>query len=391
MTFTNRHLSFSRVQRYEQCPKSFKLHYVEPAPSEPGVELKFGKAIHWVLEQLVAEHVAGGVAGPLPVDRAIELWQRAWTTEGLVGVGIFQEGMEILKTFVRGEGAVDPAGVLGVEKAFEITIGRFRVVGSMDRVDQIDHETIRVRDYKTNRLIFSRDEVDESLQLSLYMIAAEELWPWAKKIELQFDMLRHELKQRTSRTSDDLDAARRYIGAVGDRTETDTEFKARLNSNCNYCDHRTQCDEYAGALKGKRENLALDLSDLEAVAREREEVARIAKIAYARKAELEEVLKARLETEEKLELGGVRYQVQNACSVEYPLEATLRVLMDATGYARETLVSKLATIDKDALKGLLRHMSERLPRPRVTLVKAELDARASKSFTPRFSAKEVRS
>ena len=390
MTFTNRHLSFSRVQRYEQCPKSFKLHYVELAPSEPGVELKFGKAAHWVLEQLVAEHVALGLAGPLSTERAMELWQHAWTNEGLTGVGLFQEGIEILKAFVRSEGVVDPLDVLGVEKQFEIIVGRFRVVGGIDRVDRIDAETIRIRDYKTNRVIFGRDEVEESLQLSLYAMAAAALWPWAKKIELQFDMVRHGLKLRTSRTPEQLDAARRYIEAIGDRTERDTEFNARLNSNCNYCDHRSQCDAYANALKGKRNVIAIDLSDLEAVAREREEVARIAKIACARKAELEDILKTRQDGEEKLELGGVRYQIQNACSVEYPLEATLRVLMDATGYARETLVSKLATIDKDALKGLLRHMSERLPRPRVTLVKAELEARASKSFTPRFSAKEVR-
>ena len=102
------------------------------------------------------------------------------------------------------------------------------------------------------------------------------------------------------------------------------------------------------------------------------------------------MLRSRLQGDEKLELAGVRYQLQNACSVEYPLEPTLRVLEEATGLARAELVSKLATIEKDALQALLKDLGTKLPRPRVTLLKAELEARAKKSFTPRFNAKEVR-
>ncbi len=390
MTFSNAHLSFSRVSRYEQCPKSFQFHYVDKLASTPGPELRFGKAIHWVLEQLVGEHVIDGKPGQLSMEHALALWQRAWTANGLVGVGLFAEGEQILKSFVRSEGIVDPRDVLAIERTFEIQIGAFRVIGAIDRIDYVDHETVRVRDYKSNRVIFSRSEVDESLQLSLYAIAVQSLFPWAKKVELQFDMVRHELKLKTSRTQEQLDSARRYIEAIGERTETSHDFPARINTNCVYCDHRTQCDAYADALRGKREVVALDLTDLETVAREREEVARIAKIAYARKGELEDVLRSRLQGDEKLELAGVRYQLQNACSVEYPLEPTLRVLEEATGLARAELVSKLATIEKDALQALLKDLGTKLPRPRVTLLKAELEARAKKSFTPRFNAKEVR-
>jgi RecB family exonuclease len=390
MTFSNAHLSFSRVSRYEQCPRSFKLHYVDKLTSTPGPELRFGKAVHWVLEQLVGEQVIDGKPGQLSMEHALSLWQRAWTAEGLVGVALFAEGEQILKAFVRSEGIVDPRDVLATERTFEIEIGPFRVIGAIDRIDYVDHETIRVRDYKSNRVIFSRSEVDESLQLSLYAIAVKSLFPWAKKVELQFDMLRHELKLKTSRTEEQLDSARRYIEAIGERTETSRDFPARLNPNCVYCDHRTQCDAYADALRGKREIVALDLTDLETVAREREEVARIAKIAYARKAELEDVLRSRLQGDEKLELAGVRYQLQNACSVEYPLEPTLRALEQATGLARADLVAKLATIEKDALQALLKDLGTKLPRPRVTLLKAEIEARAKKSFTQRFNAKEVR-
>jgi len=387
--FTNAHLSFSRLQRFEQCPQAFKLHYIDRLQSEPGVELKFGKAVHWTLEQLVGEHTLDGKAEPLSIEHALDLWQVGWTNEGLTGVGLFAEGAEIIKAFCRSEGVVDPRDVVAVERSFEIPIGRFKVVGSIDRVDRVDDFTIRVRDYKTNRLIFSRDEVAESLQLSLYHMAVQHLFPWAREVELQFDMLRHELKLRTSRTEEQLEAARRYVIAIGEQTERTREFPARPNPNCVYCDHKAQCSAYGDALAGKRTFVAQDMKDLEAVAREREEVARIAKIAYARKSELEDILKSRLTDTEKLELGGVRYQMVPTCSVDYPLEPTLKLLQDATGLPRDTLVAKLASVDSESLQKLLKDVGQRLPRPRVTMLRAELEARANRSFTPRFLAKAV--
>jgi RecB family exonuclease len=389
-TFTNRHLSFSRLQRYEQCPQSYKLHYVDKLEAEPGVELRFGKAVHWALEQLVGEHAIDHRAEPLSPAHAFDLWQVAWTNADLTGVGLFGEGTEILKSFCQSEGTVDPCDVLAVEQPFEITIGRFRVVGAIDRIDRLDDHAIRVRDYKTNRVVFTRDEVAESLQLSLYHLAAQQLYPWAREIELQYDMLRHDLKLRTSRTPEQLEAAQRYVIAVGERTENAPDYPARLNPNCAYCDHRKQCGAYAAALAGHRPTIAADLNDLEAVAREREAVAHIAKIAYARKGELEDVLRVHMEHQDKLELGGVRYQLLPTTSTEYPLDATLSVLEAATGLPRATLLAKLATVDKDALSKLLKMVGEKMPRSRLTMLRAELEARANKTVTPRFSAKQVR-
>ena len=51
--FVNKHLSYSRLSRFEQCPASFRLHYIEKRTGEPGVPLKFGKLLHAVFEVLV--------------------------------------------------------------------------------------------------------------------------------------------------------------------------------------------------------------------------------------------------------------------------------------------------------------------------------------------------
>ena len=388
-TFKNQHLSYSRLTRFEQCPLSYRLHYIEKPQAEPGQPLRFANTIHPGLERRMKEVLDDERSGPLSEERVVELYREAWSAEQLTGMDVFAEGLRILRDFIRDQGVVDHRDVLAIEKEFRLPVGPFTVLGFIDRVDWVDDETVEVIDYKTNHQLFTRDEVDTSLQLSLYHVAAQRLWPWAKKVKLTFWMLRHGVRQETTRSEEQLADALAYVETLGRQTETATEYPARLNANCSYCDHRKQCPAYADALKGKREFLCEDLADLEAVAREREEVARLAKALYARKEELEDILKARLKQQDELVLGGVRYRMFTTTSIDYPLEPTLSLLADASGLSRDEVLGKLGAIDKKALDALLKSLGKRLDKPRVSLLKAELDAHADKKLSPRFWAKEV--
>lgn len=387
--FRNQHLSFSRLSRFEQCPASFRLHYIEKKQAEPGLPLRFGKTMHAVLERLVQEALDDERRGPLSEERAVELFREAWGQEGLTGLDVFQEGLRILRDFIRVQGVVEPRDVLAVEKDFELPVGPFAVVGSIDRVDWLDDETIEVIDYKTNHQLFARDDVEASMQLGLYQVAAQHLWPWAKKVKLSYWMLRHGVRQETTRTEEQLADVLAYIETLGRQTESATDFPARLNPTCAWCDHRRHCPSYADALKGKRDFICENISDLEAVAREREEVASLSKALYARKTELEDVLKAHLQKQDELVLGGVRYRMHNATTLDYPLEPTVSLLADASGLSREALLAKLGAIDKKALDAVLKSLGKRLEKPRVALLKAELEAHADKTHSPRLWAKEV--
>lgn len=387
--FKNQHLSYSRLSRFETCPLSYRLHYIEKKQAEPGLPLRFGKTIHAVLERLIKEVVDDERTGPLSEERAIELYREAWGAEQLTGMDVFAEGLAILRRFIAEQGVVDHRDVLAIEKEFRLPVGPFEVLGFIDRVDWIDDETVEVIDYKTNHQLFTRDEVDTSLQMSLYEVAVRRLWPWAKKVKLTFWMLRHGVRQQTTRTEEQLADALAYVETLGRQTETATEYPARLNTNCSYCDHRKQCPAYAEALKGKREFIVEDLADLEGVAREREEVARLAKALYARKEELEDILKAQLKERDELVLGGVRYRMFATTSLDYPLEPTLSLLADATGLSRDEVLGKLGAIDKKALDALLKSLGKKLDKPRVSLLKAELEAHADKRMSPRLWAKEV--
>ncbi|MCP3104215.1 PD-(D/E)XK nuclease family protein [Myxococcus sp. K15C18031901] len=385
----NTHLSYSRLSRFESCPLSYQLHYLDKHTAEPGVPLSFGKALHAVLERLLQDVLDSESAGPLSEERALQLYREAWAAEGLSGLDLFQQGLSLLQDFVRQQGRVDARDILAVEKEFRLPVGPFTILGFIDRVDWVDDETIHVIDYKSNHQLFTREELDTSLQLSLYALAARRMWPWAKKVRLSMWMLRHGVLQETTRTEAQLDAALAYVETLGQQMETAESFPARLNPNCVYCDHRRHCPAYARALTGQREVVCEDTSNLESVAREREEVAHLAKILGARKTELESVLRAHLAEQEELVLAGTRYRMFHATSLDYPLEPTVAVLARATGLSREELMQRLASVDKKALDALLKDEGKRLGTARVALLKAELNSLAAKHHSPRFWAKEV--
>ncbi len=387
--FENKHLSYSRLSRFEQCPLSFKLSYIDKKRTSPGVPLLFGKAIHDVLEHLVQEHMDNEREDALSEKRALELWQEAWSAGGLTGAGVFEEGIKILKNFVNRQGFLDHQDVLAVERRFELRVGSFNVLGFIDRVDRVDDQTVEVIDYKTNRMLFTREEIDHSLQMSIYHLAARELWPWAKKVRLSFDMLRHGVRLTTERSDDQLEAAKRYIETTGRMTEEAGSFPAHINSNCQWCDHQTNCHAYALALKGGRGQVCNDLKNIESVAQEREDVTNLAKLLYSRKRELEDVLKAGLREKDELVLNGVRYRMLTSASKSYPLKKTLSVLSSVTGKKVEELASRVAIIDKKALEGLVKEVKRELSKQEGLMLRAELDAISERKLSQRFSAKVI--
>src|SRR5207237_6835437 len=65
--------------------------------------------------------------------------------------------------------------VLHTEEKFEIRIGNTNVVGRIDRIDRAPDGRVVLTDYKTGKPR-SQENADESLQLSIYALAARSKW-----------------------------------------------------------------------------------------------------------------------------------------------------------------------------------------------------------------------
>ncbi len=390
MTFKNSHLSYSRIAKFEQCPLAFKFRYVDGRASGSNAAAVLGKTVHGTLEALLNEVIEQEHNGPLSEERALTLFKEQWAGGGISGMDAYQDGVEMLRSFIRREGEINHLDILAVEQEFHLPAGPFVVLGYIDRVDRIDDETIRIIDYKTNRILFSRNEVDSSLQMSIYHAAVQRLWPWAKNVRLAFNMLRHGLDMETTRTPEQVEAALAYVEAMGKATETATDFPPHLNANCIYCDHKDSCPAFSEALKGKVQSVASDLANLESVSREREEIARVLKALGSRKDELETILKTQLEDKDELLLAGMRYRMFNAARYSYPVDETVTTIARVSGLTPDSLLPRLVSIDNKRLDAVLKDLGKVMSAPQVKMLKAELEMKAKATHSARFWAQEVK-
>jgi CRISPR/Cas system-associated exonuclease Cas4 (RecB family) len=385
----NQHLSVSRLKLFEQCPAAYAFRYVQKVEQGDKAEApEFGSLLHEVLEQLFDKVVREEHSGSLSEESALQIYRDLWASYRLDGLELYQQGATILREFVRRSPPVNHFSVLAVEQEFNIRIGEFLVNGFMDRVDKVDDETIRILDYKSNRILFSREEVDTDMQMSIYGIAAREIWPWAKNFEFAFHMLRHNSLIATRRTVEQLEDCADYVVALGRHSEEMVEFPARLNSNCCYCDYRNICSEYKRALAGKVEKLAYQQSDIASVALAREQAHKLAKLLYARKRELEDILRAQLEHEDELIVpeAKMKYRFLSvAKETKYPLEPTLALLVKYTGRTHEELTREVLKVDPKKLEAQIEKMKA-TGSSRAKVLEVELEHVAVKVMEPRFDA-----
>jgi hypothetical protein len=266
------------------------------------------------------------------------------------------------------------------------------VTGTLDRVERIG-DALRVRVHSTARIPMSRDEVDASLQVALYDLAGFDEWPCASRVEVEVELLRHGYVVRVARSDEQRQATREYLAATIDRIEatkaTGADFPTRPSVRCASCEHRGQCPAYADALAARRTFACTSTEDLEAVSREREEVARLVKVLSDRKEELEDVLRARIKEQGELHVAGMRYALGTATLTEYPVSPTLEALAHIAAQSPEQMLERLATIRAPALRKLVDELAPSLSAEAAAQLRATLESLVLRTFSQRFVAKEA--
>jgi len=407
--FRNEHLSVSRLRLFEQCPLAFYYRYVsKPDPAldaARGEPAEFGTVLHDALERTYQWVIDEEYEGPFPEGEMLDFFRRAWIDSGLVGIGLYQEGRDLLRQYAETTGRVDHMRTLSVEREFNLLVGpdgcrlvdasekagwaedadHFVINGFIDRVDRVDSGTVEIIDYKSGRLLFSKEELADDLQMSIYALVAQCLYPWATEIRMSFHMLRHGIRQTTVRTAEDLASAREYVRALGTRTERGP-YPPKLNTYCATCDHKARCETYKLALDRKLEVVAVSASDLTALAAERERVAKIAKAAYARKETLDGILRGAIGEAESLQLGEVVYRLVQYSDTSYPMAELLALFVESGVDLTPAL-----TVDNKALDALLNRVEtdERIPRKVRDFLRVRVAAKSIKlPQRPRLDARQ---
>jgi putative RecB family exonuclease len=165
MIFDPQELNYSKIRAYLDCPFLYRYIYVERkfAPQTPYSSL--GLSVHRAIGRY---HVSGGDLGDL-----LAHYEDAWLHQGYASA---QEGMEF---YNRGARVLEAwwmyfqehrAQVIYSEKNFEFLHGKWRIKGTIDRVDRLPGGAVELIDYKMGFEDRNEWDVAGSLQLAIYAL-----------------------------------------------------------------------------------------------------------------------------------------------------------------------------------------------------------------------------
>jgi len=249
-------------------------------------------------------------------------------------------------------------------------------------------------DYKTNRMLYTAEELKQSLQASIYIMAAKEMFPQAESIEMRFHMLRHGVQQRTLRTEDDLLEAKEYILLVNEqikKIESGGEATAVLNKYCPWCEYRHLCEVYKDACENDHPLTLEDPNDIQAIAEEYEDISARAKIMYARKEELADLLKIKLIGKDRLTAAGHYYSLGKTTVTNFTdVNRVITLLEAASRIEYPQLLNRLATIGKGKFDELMKALRQELPETDYLRLEAQLGDLVEFEYQPRLQSVSIR-
>jgi RecB family exonuclease len=234
-------LSYSSINAYETCPAKYRFQYEDRVPAGSSPALAFGDSLHRALHRFHDR--------PVPVAPSLgELWSALddlWVSDGYRDEAeerLYRDhGREVLARYHRenADGYRIPAAL---EFRFRVEVEGITLSGVIDRMDRLPGGGYEIIDYKTNRRLPPQARVDRDLQLSLYHLAAREIWGIEpERLTLYF--LLPGQRMSTRRAPADADELRRRVVTVAERIDAGM-FEPRENPLCDWCDYQRLCPLY---------------------------------------------------------------------------------------------------------------------------------------------------
>ncbi|MEP7032518.1 MAG: PD-(D/E)XK nuclease family protein [Actinomycetota bacterium] len=231
-------LSYSSINTYETCPQKFKFQYEDRLPTSPSPALAFGDSLHQALHRFHSRPVPVAPS----VDELQEMLESVWVRDGFSDPSeermYLDHGRQVLAQYHR-ENAPTYRIPAALEFRFTIDIEGVQLAGVIDRMDRIPGGGYEIIDYKTNRRLPPQERIDRDLQLSIYAVAAKEVWGIEPERLTLYYLLPGQ-RMSTTRTAADAEDLRRRIGTVAERIGAGM-FEPRENPLCDWCEFQPLC------------------------------------------------------------------------------------------------------------------------------------------------------
>ena len=253
------HLSASSISDFIECGLLYKFSRVDKIPIErTSYNMVFGSAIHRTLEKF---YQAKMNLHHKPLSLLLEEFEVEWKKACEENLKIqFYDGENFDSCLDRGKGLLtafhqehpqDNFQVLATENSFSFEIDGVDVpvIGAMDLIEQDNGGNIIITDFKTASKAYSRDDVDKSLQLTIYYLAAKINGFEDREILLRFDCLIKTKKPKfeqyyTSRNDEDIQRITKKIQSVWNGIQKGVFIPNDTSWKCGYCSYKKQCNAW---------------------------------------------------------------------------------------------------------------------------------------------------
>ena len=247
-------VSYSDVKDYRTCPLLYRFRHVLQIPVLPSPAAIYGLALH----AAIAEYLKRKRSGEQPtVEELQATFRSAWIAEGWISPEHEAEritaGLVALARFHERERGAPPPDL--VEQRFSFLLGRDRVVGRWDRVDQSPTGAVIV-DFKSTALEEGSDKpqrlANQDFQLRVYALAYEKTFrkrPAAVALEFLETGERAEIVPGDA----DMGSVAAWISSAAARIRA-RDFAAAPEHGvrtCARCEYRTVCPSSLTARVGQ--------------------------------------------------------------------------------------------------------------------------------------------
>jgi RecB family exonuclease len=235
-------ISPSSAENFTECGMKW---FLEKSGGTDGDSIAqvLGSAIHAFAALMVQEE---GITESILVEKLKSSWNLIDPQEGWVSKGSQEKAIAMISRFMKYHMKGD-RDVVGVEIGFDVTVGKARIVGTVDRLEVDSAGNLFVIDFKTSKDPISYEKAKENLQLKSYQIAVTEGGFTAHHASTTSSgaalvYLGHDVQKISTREQEpiDIQAARTQIEGIAQSMGA-AQFVAATNKRCKECPVKSSC------------------------------------------------------------------------------------------------------------------------------------------------------
>ena len=243
--------SDSKLITYENCPRQYKLKYIdriEPPSAGEDIGDFLSSRVHETLEKLHKELILTKLNS---LDDLLhyykEQWERNWHENVLIGKNEYTKdnyrnaGRKAITRYYKRNYPFNQSKTLATEYPLSFRIAGYTVRGFIDRLGHQKKGVYEIHDYKTSRYLPPQETIVSDRQLALCQIGIKNKFKDATDIRLIWHYLIFDKEFISSRTDAQLSDLKKEIVALIKTIEKDKKHKPQESNLCNWCEYPAYC------------------------------------------------------------------------------------------------------------------------------------------------------